>query len=346
MKGIRQRGNTLEIYFNFQGKKRFIKVESIEQGIALRNLIIQQINNQTLTLELLEEITNPKTFQTVSNKYLKYNQSNNQTKQTYYNILKHHWFPYLGNIPIKSITTEMILELIIEKELSNKYINQILIPLRGVFDTAILLKYIKENPTDNIKNKKLQLEQPDPFNRDEMETILNWLKRNSSKTHYLFYEISFWTGLRPSELIALQWKDITDDTIYIHKSRVKGIEKQTTKTKNTRTVLLNPRSKQAIEQLDKTNNYLITTTNKQPFNSNHHLRESFKLALQANQIRERPSYNTRHTYATMLLMSGANPAFVANQLGHSITTLMSRYARWLNSDMDKLELNKLVTSIN
>lgn len=346
MKGIRQRGNTLEVYFNFQGKKRFIKVNSIEQAISLRNQIIKHINNQTLTHELLQELTNPITFKLVADKYLKYNQSNKQSKQSYYNILNHHWFPELGHLAIDNITTEMLLDILNEKELSDKYTNQILIPLRGVFDTAIMLKYISENPTDNIKNKKLQLELPDPFSRDEMEKILNWLKHNSLKTHYLFYEISFWTGLRPSELIALQWKDIFNDTIYVHKSRVRGVEKQTTKTKHSRTVLLNQRSKDAINQLDKSHKYLITTINQEPFNTNEHLRDSFYLALQATNTRKRPSYNTRHTYATMLLMSGANPAFVANQLGHSITTLMSRYARWINSDMDKIELSKLVTTIN
>lgn len=69
-------------------------------------------------------------FNEVVIKYIKFNQSNKQTKQTYLNILKHHWIPALGNLPIESITTESILEVLIEKELSDKYTNQILIPLR------------------------------------------------------------------------------------------------------------------------------------------------------------------------------------------------------------------------
>ena len=62
------------------------------------------------------------------------------------------------------------------------------------------------------------------------------------------------------------------------------------------------------------------------------------------RIRYRPSYNCRHTYATMCLMSGMNPAFIAQQLGHSVQMLLSTYARWLNSLNDWDELNKLKTA--
>lgn len=36
-----------------------------------------------------------------------------------------------------------------------------------------------------------------------------------------------------------------------------------------------------------------------------------------------------------------NPAFIANQLGHSVQMLLSTYAKWMNSDADKAELDKL-----
>jgi integrase len=39
--------------------------------------------------------------------------------------------------------------------------------------------------------------------------------------------------------------------------------------------------------------------------------------------RRRIRYDTRHTDATMGLMSGMNPAFIAAPLGHSVTVLLS-----------------------
>lgn len=63
-------------------------------------------------------------------------------------------------------------------------------------------------------------------------------------------------------------------------------------------------------------------------------------------IRERRQYDTRHTYATMCLMAGMNPAFIANQLGHSVQMLLSTYAKWLNSTSDWAELQKLESQQN
>jgi len=67
----------------------------------------------------------------------------------------------------------------------------------------------------------------------------------------------------------------------------------------------------------------------------------FKQALRALGIRDRPQYNARHTYATMCLMAGMSPAFIAGQLGHSVQMLLSTYARWINSTSDWDELEKL-----
>ncbi len=51
------------------------------------------------------------------------------------------------------------------------------------------------------------------------------------------------------------------------------------------------------------------------------------------------------TYATMCLMSGMNPAFIAGQLGHSVQVLLTTYAKWLNSANDWAELAKLETNV-
>lgn len=57
-------------------------------------------------------------------------------------------------------------------------------------------------------------------------------------------------------------------------------------------------------------------------------------------IQRRQQY-TMHTDATTCFMAGMNPAFIANQLGHSVQMLLSTYAKWLNSTSDWAELQKL-----
>ena len=55
----------------------------------------------------------------------------------------------------------------------------------------------------------------------------------------------------------------------------------------------------------------------------------------------RRQYETRHTYAAICQMTGMNPTFIANQLGHSVQMLLSTYAKWLNPTSDWSELHKL-----
>jgi integrase len=46
---------------------------------------------------------------------------------------------------------------------------------------------------------------------------------------------------------------------------------------------------------------------------------------------ERP-YQSRHTYASMMLSAGENPMWVAKQLGHKDRTMIAKvYGRWMPS---------------
>ncbi len=71
------------------------------------------------------------------------------------------------------------------------------------------------------------------------------------------------------------------------------------------------------------------------------LHHQWRPTLKALGIRYRPPYNARHTYATMCLMAGMTPAFIAKQLGHSLQILLSRYARWIDGEGDWNEMGKL-----
>lgn len=50
-------------------------------------------------------------------------------------------------------------------------------------------------------------------------------------------------------------------------------------------------------------------------------------------MRYRYPYQMRHTYASMMLMAGEPPQWVAHQLGHRDPSFTLRtYARWIPSD--------------
>jgi integrase len=53
----------------------------------------------------------------------------------------------------------------------------------------------------------------------------------------------------------------------------------------------------------------------------------------------------RHTYATLGIMSGARPAFLSTQLGHSLRVFFDVYAKWINSKNDREEIAKVDQAI-
>ncbi len=219
---------------------------------------------------------------------------------------------------------------------------------------AVKHNQISVNPMNKIKNRKVQVETPDPFTRKEMEALLAWLDKSlhdEDKFYRWYFEFAFWTGCRPSEMIALRESDIDwfNGTFKVNKSRVRGLEKKVTKTHTSREVYLNERSTLALKallQFKKDQGYqtdyvMLCPKTKEPFFNEKPPRERLVEAMKACSIRHRPAYNARHTYATMLLMDGVNPMFVADQLGHSLQMLIKRYTKWLHGDKNKQEIAKL-----
>lgn len=369
--GVRIRGGAIQIYFKRNKQDYSITLpypptaEGIQTAAKIRNQLITKAEWGILTEKDIAEakgiIVDEQTaivgegilFQEVAQKYLRQSEGNLDTKKGYRNILNKHWMTHFALVPIHEITTDDIKELIIDLDFKTaKTLNNCLIPLRGVFQTAIDKKYIKENPLDGIKNKKVQVDIPDPFSRDEMNALLGWLNQNlkdQDHFYYWYYELAFWTGCRPSELIALRWHDVDwfNETMRISKSRVRGFEKAVTKTHTVREVYLNERSKRALtalKNLKLNHDYvMICPETGEPFFNEKPPRVRLVEAMRAYQIRHRPAYNARHTYATMLLMDGVNPVFVADQLGHSLQMLIKRYARWIHGDKNKIEIAKLKT---
>jgi integrase len=57
-------------------------------------------------------------------------------------------------------------------------------------------------------------------------------------------------------------------------------------------------------------------------------------ALRRAGVRYRKPYQTRHTYASMMLMAGEHVMWVAKQMGHTDWSLTAkRYSRWITSNI-------------
>lgn len=206
-----------------------------------------------------------------------------------------------------------------------------------------------KNPAELLHYAQRQEPEVDPFSAAERDAILGHL----SGVPHAYFGVAFETGARTSELLALQWThvDSAAGTIAIDRARVHGRLVMTTKTNKQRRVLLTERAiayLKAIEPtppdprpLHWTKGYVFCKADRSPFTTSEILNRHFAKACAAAGVRFRRGYNARHTRASLGVMAGQKPAWLAKQLGHSIQTLLHVYAKWIDGPEDVNELRKL-----
>jgi integrase len=83
--------------------------------------------------------------------------------------------------------------------------------------------------------------------------------------------------------------------------------------------------------------YVFTGARGAALDWNNFRQRNWRQLVRAAKVRIRPPYQCRHTYAAGLLAEGANPHYVAHQMGHSTLAMIIRhYARWTRKPMRNL----------
>jgi integrase len=167
----------------------------------------------------------------------------------------------------------------------------------------------------------------------------------------VFNVCDFWahSGLRTSEIYGALWPaiDWSKQTLLVHRTNVRGQEKETTKTNRSRHLPLNSRAMAALKR-QKLHTFLAGNHVFQdprygkPWDDERAFRRSYWTpALKALGIRYRSPYQLRHTFATMMLMAGVTPAAAAKRMGHSVQMFLTRYTKWLDGDLDAIQNERL-----
>ena len=366
--GVTDRDGTIRIWWMWNKKRQWQTLEKIpatERGYAtasvIRNRLVEHAKWGTLTEDIINDLCGnddaPKTtptFLDYARLYLKQASVGKSTLREYAKSLDKYWIPPWYQREIHTITAKEVRTLIADIIWSSeKTRNNNLIPLRGVFEIALDDKVIETNPVEKIKNTKHQAPPPDPFSREEMEQLLTWLYKNKqdAPVYWLYFEIAFWTGMRTGELLALTWNDIDFDAGLIKVSKVMsdGVVVHQTKTAEYRDVFFNARSEDALKRLKAIRStvsdrlFMSPRFVNSPWQTDKTPRRALTEAMKATGIRHRATYTTRHTFITNCLTDGLNIYFVAKQTGHSVRTLETRYARWIDVSKARSEIAKLNT---
>lgn len=262
------------------------------------------------------------------------------TLHDYKKTVKNLIIPEFGEYRLDEIKRPAVRAWLSEMDCSEKRIANIVSPLRAALQDAVDDELIDFNPLAGWRFKKLSAppkqDKVDPFNRDEQEAIqgaTEGQKRN-------FVQFAFWSGLRTSELVALEWSDIDFVGGFIHVQRALtqySDEPETTKTKaGTRRVKLLTKAREALER-QKAFTFLHSDRvfhnprTGEPWEGDQAIRKTLWIpALKKAGVRYRNPYQTRHTFGSMMLSAGEPLAWVSQQMGHSSVLVTAKvYARWI-----------------
>lgn len=232
---------------------------------------------------------------------------------------------------------------------------------KKILDHAVEKEYIKTNPVPTLKKLPkddygLECEDDDirPFSQTELNSLLDVVHVPHVRQ---MIKLLAWSGLRHGELKALAWEDVHFDKNYIH-VRYNLTRKGNLKLPKTRAGIrkidLLPAAKEVLLEMKKLtygiapqidvihyrNQKTKELKRRRVFLSRDNKpyrrpelstvpKQWANWLLEAN-LNYRPAYQLRHTYASQMLMAGAQPTWLAAQLGHSDTSMISKiYGKWI-----------------
>lgn len=267
------------------------------------------------------------------------------TLDGYRKIIKGVLIPRLGGAALVTLNRKAVRDALATIDASNKRLANIQSCLRSALGDAVDDELIDTNPlagwTYSVKEKPKTEDEIDPFTKEEQRVILE----AAAGQYRNLLQFAFWTGLRTSELVALEWGDI--DWIRGEARISRGLTKAAKQAEvpktaaGVRSVKLLPMAMEALNH-QKTHTYLEgrvvfhDARHGKPFDGDQAIRKSFWIpTIRRAKVRYRNPYQTRHTYASMMLSAGEHPMWVAKQMGHKDWTMIARvYGRWIPNDSD------------
>ena len=198
--------------------------------------------------------------------------------------------------------------------------------LNGALNAAVRAEIIKSNPFTKISNSdKIRLPESKRsyMTIDEVRALIDTpIENEAIKDAYLF---SCFCGLRISDIIRLQWKDVFVDG---------GQYRLSVSMQKTKEPIYLPLSSEALKWMPERGN---KTPEDKVFDlpSPNTINILIKPWAKAAGISKRFTFHTaRHTFATMMLTLGADLYTTSKLLGHADVKMTQVYAKIINKKKD------------
>ncbi|MCK9454444.1 MAG: tyrosine-type recombinase/integrase [Sulfurimonas sp.] len=335
MKKLRFKNREGVLYFGIGGKFKSSKMKDTKIN---RNIIISKHRNGELDEELGFKTDKSPTLLMFLDKVLQEKRETlKKSSIEHYSNSYRRISAYFEDKAIEKFKPIEIKEF--QDKLAKKYsrslINNARTLLREAFDLAVLSELINVNPVVSVRPPKFvkPKKKQNPFTLDEIDLILE----NSQGFIRNFFGISFFTGMRGGEILALKWDDVDfyTDTISVTKTVSRGVINSTKTQAGTRDIEMIPQARKFFEaqrlETGLQNSFVFLQSDMKSYHgSNVLFYKYFKRLIEKLGLEDRAMHNTRHTFASIMLNHGIEPLWVSATLGHkSLDVTLGVYTHYM-----------------
>lgn len=224
---------------------------------------------------------------------------------------------------------------------NNKTISRHISSIRSFFKYLKNNNYITTNPCILISNPKLEHKLPKYLNFEDTEKLLNAFDNNNyiGLRNNLIMEILYSTGIRVSELVKIRLSDISISSRSI-RIYGKGSKERIVYFGSRLIDLLNKYLNESYNKLNVNNLDYLIVSNKGFQINDRFVRKIIDDAAKIAGIKLKISPHVlRHTFATHMLMDGADLRSVQELLGHENLSTTQVYTHLTNEKIRNVYLN-------
>lgn len=313
--------------------------KSTKKKATKENLLWARKNAESVLSQLIDKPDTSKTYTVEEFGYrsLEINSANRKlnTNKDYIAAFKMHILPHFGKWDLKQVRPTDLKgwQNLLSCSVSGKRIMNIRTVFRGIMQDAFIDELININPFDRVRPPKIVKPLINPFSLEEVQLITSEAKGWFS--NYLI--VAYFTGMRVGELLALQWDDIDmqEGIINVRRSVSRRVMSSPKTAKSYRMIEILPVVYNAlIDQYQyskgKSDFVFINQYGDNFMDSHSLIRRHWQPLLKNLDIEYRVLYQTRHTFASIMLQQGEEIGWVSDMMGHTdIHTTLSKYARFI-----------------
>lgn len=265
------------------------------------------------------------------------------TLASYEVAFRKHILPRLGKKRLsdfRPLDIQAFVDSLSSDSLSPATVGRIYRYLRACIRQAVAWEVINENPCKGIILPRVPKEELVFLDHQEIRRLLETAKEPEKA----LFAILALAGLRLGEALALQWKDIDFDmrAIYVTKSFSYwgGIQEPKTEASRRAVPLLPALADILLDHHDFMTNpepddFLFQTRGLRPLDPAN-ARKRFEETLKRAGLKRVTLHSLRHSYASIMLASGASIKALQHALGHSqVTMTLGTYGHLLEEKMDE-----------